>query len=44
VERDRLLDYAARTGLSEAHAVRRLSPVLSDYATTPGPDETRQAA
>ena len=43
VERDQLLSYAERAGVPEETAIRRLSPVLSDEARTPG-DERRKAA
>ena len=44
VERDQLLSYAERAGVSENVAARRLSPVLSDDARKPVPGEAKQAA
>ena len=44
VERDQLLDYAKRAGVSEQDAIRRLSPVLSDDARKPGTGEVKAAA
>ncbi len=44
VERDQLLSYAERTGVSEDIAARRLSPVLADDARRPGKDEAKAAA
>jgi 5-methyltetrahydrofolate--homocysteine methyltransferase len=44
VERDQLLSYAERAGVSEEEAIRRLSPVLSDNARDPGGDDARREA
>ena len=44
MERDQLLSYAERTGVSEDIAARRLSPVLADDARRPGKDEAKAAA
>jgi 5-methyltetrahydrofolate--homocysteine methyltransferase len=43
VERDQLLSYAERAGVSEATAIRRLSPVLSDEARVPSEGELKAA-
>ncbi len=46
VERDQLLDYVERTGVSEREAIRRLSPVLAEGADKPskGEEELSKAA